>query len=100
MRRPRGPGGRFLTADEVAAIESGKGGELGDELAEKEEIETSTKASLTSSRNSGNKRKAAALGDDRPAPSNKKIKHEPARRSTSVEESDEPEEDDDGEDDT
>lgn len=101
MRRPRGPGGRFLTADEVAAIESGKGGELGDELADKEGIETPAKASLTSSRSSGNKRKAAtALGDERLTPSNKKIKHEPARRSTSVEESDEPEEDDEGDDDT
>lgn len=28
MRRPRGPGGRFLTADEVTAIERGEGGEL------------------------------------------------------------------------
>lgn len=28
MRRPRGPGGRFLTADEVAAME--KGGEIGE----------------------------------------------------------------------
>ncbi|PHH54635.1 Transcriptional activator hap2 [Ceratocystis fimbriata CBS 114723] len=27
MRRPRGPGGRFLTADEVAALEKGKNGE-------------------------------------------------------------------------
>lgn len=99
MRRPRGPGGRFLTADEVAAIESVKG-ELGDELADKEEIETPAKASLTSSRSSGNKRKAAALGDERSTPSNKKIKHEPARRSTSVEESDEPEEDDEGDEDT
>lgn len=29
MRRPRGPGGRFLTADEVAAMEKEKGGENG-----------------------------------------------------------------------
>ena len=27
MRRPRGPGGRFLTAEEVSAIERGEGGE-------------------------------------------------------------------------
>lgn len=31
MRRPRGPGGRFLTADEVAAMEKGAGGEAGTE---------------------------------------------------------------------
>lgn len=29
MRRPRGPGGRFLTADEVAAMEKEKAGENG-----------------------------------------------------------------------
>lgn len=100
MRRPRGPGGRFLTADEVAAIESGKGGELGDELANKEGTETPAKGSLTSSRSAGNKRKSAPLGDERQASSNKKVKHEPVRRSTSVEESDEPEEEEDGDEDT
>ncbi|KAL9105387.1 MAG: hypothetical protein Q9187_008719 [Circinaria calcarea] len=31
MRRPRGPGGRFLTADEVAAIEGGEGGVGGED---------------------------------------------------------------------
>jgi hypothetical protein len=30
MRRPRGPGGRFLTAEEVAAIEGKAGGQPGD----------------------------------------------------------------------
>lgn len=33
MRRPRGPGGRFLTADEVAEIEKGKGDGKTDEQA-------------------------------------------------------------------
>ena len=89
-----------MTADEVAAIESGKGGELGDAIADKDGAETSTKNSLTSSRSSGNKRKAVALGDDKQTPSTKKIKHEPARRSTSAEESDEPEDDEEGEDDS
>ncbi|KAL3713646.1 Transcriptional activator [Talaromyces marneffei ATCC 18224] len=39
MRRPRGPGGRFLTADEVAAIEKGKGLDGGDETAKPAESE-------------------------------------------------------------
>lgn len=89
-----------MTADEVAAIDSGKGGELGEEIGEKEGAETPAKATLATSRSSGNKRKASTLGDDKPTPSAKKAKHEPSRRSTSVEESDEPEEDDEGEDDT
>ena len=38
MRRPRGPGGRFLTADEVAAMENG-GNQVGDEGADKENID-------------------------------------------------------------
>lgn len=36
MRRPRGPGGRFLTADEVAAMEARAGGGGGDEIDLKE----------------------------------------------------------------
>ncbi|KAF2226619.1 CCAAT-binding transcription factor (CBF-B/NF-YA) subunit B-domain-containing protein, partial [Elsinoe ampelina] len=31
MRRPRGPGGRFLTADEVAAMAKNEGKENGDD---------------------------------------------------------------------
>lgn len=101
MRRPRGPGGRFLTAEEVAAIEDGsKGGELGDELADKHGSETPAKSSLANSRGAGSKRKSDALNDNRPPPPAKKIKHEAPRRSTSGEESEEPEEEDDGEDDT
>ena len=38
MRRPRGPGGRFLTADEVAAMENG-GTQVGDEGPDKENID-------------------------------------------------------------
>ena len=38
MRRPRGPGGRFLTADEVAAMENG-GAQVSDEGPDKENID-------------------------------------------------------------
>lgn len=95
MRRPRGPGGRFLTADEVAAIESGKGGELGEEGGSKSP-DTPAKTSMSGSRGSGTKRKAGALGG-KDAPASKKAKNDSARRSTS-DESDEPEDEDEGED--
>lgn len=48
MRRPRGPGGRFLTADEVAALEENGGGEIGNEPLPV---------------SNGNKRKATDMGD-------------------------------------
>lgn len=100
MRRPRGPGGRFLTADEVAAIESGKGDELGEELVDsKEDIDTSAKGSISGSRGAGSKRKSGVLGVGGPTPTNKKVKTEAARTSTSAEESEEPEEEDEADDD-
>ena len=77
MRRPRGPGGRFLTAEEVAAIEKGKGGELGGEA----------KAEEVAKPKSGSKRKSE-VGADTP---NKKSK--PTRASTDEDD------DEDGEDD-
>lgn len=52
MRRPRGPGGRFLTADEVAEIERTKG-EPGDELDH-------NATSLPKSGGAGTKRKSDA----------------------------------------
>lgn len=61
MRRPRGPGGRFLTADEVAEIERKKG-EGADGSNENEEDGGSAK--------SGTKRKSVAGSDT----SNKKAK--------------------------
>lgn len=101
MRRPRGPGGRFLTADEVAAIENdGKSGELGDEHGDKHGLDAPPKSTLGNSRGAGSKRKSGALNDDRAAPAAKKAKHEAPRRSTSGEDSEEAEEEDDGEDDT
>ncbi|KAL8970820.1 MAG: hypothetical protein Q9183_001338 [Haloplaca sp. 2 TL-2023] len=84
MRRPRGPGGRFLTADEVAAIESGKS------------VEEVVAASKAAEPKGGKKRKSGA---DRSTPTAKKVKTEAPRQSTSAEESEEPEEEEDGEED-
>ncbi|KAF8251445.1 hypothetical protein K440DRAFT_579423, partial [Wilcoxina mikolae CBS 423.85] len=48
MRRPRGPGGRFLTAEEVAAMERDKrGGENGDGGVQQEVIKENEKPSNT-----------------------------------------------------
>jgi nuclear transcription factor Y, alpha len=52
MRRPRGPGGRFLTADEVAAIERSKSGGDGDSNHETATDSTTTKTSAGSKRKS------------------------------------------------
>jgi hypothetical protein len=72
MRRPRGPGGRFLTAEEVAAIEKNKGGD-GSSDGKPEEAAPAPK--------SGSKRKSE-VGSSGP---NKKSKRDP----------DTPEDDDD-----
>lgn len=82
MRRPRGPGGRFLTADEVAAMEKGEA-PPGDD-AEKEN------AGNGASNSTSGKRKA---GRDTPS-SNKKKKTEDVE-----DEEDEDDEDEDAEDD-
>lgn len=63
MRRPRGPGGRFLTADEVAAMEKEKGGENGLSSENSKQLETPA---------SGTKRKAAS--DDADGSATKKSK--------------------------
>lgn len=63
MRRPRGPGGRFLTAEEVAAMEKEQG------LGGGENGETSTKH--TDSSSSGTKRKAESNLRDTPSKKNK-----------------------------
>lgn len=97
MRRPRGPGGRFLTAEEVAA--GGKGENAGEDLADKTGIESNSKNSLASSRSSGNKRKASSV-DDKSIRSAKRMKPDTVKESTSAEDSDEPDEDDEGEEDT
>lgn len=97
MRRPRGPGGRFLTAEEVAA--GGKGENAGEDLGDKVGNESTSKNSLASSRSSGNKRKASSVGDEKSIRSAKKIKLDTGKGSTSAEDSDEPDEDDEGEED-
>lgn len=62
MRRPRGPGGRFLTADEVAALEKGEGkpGENGTPASKK-----------TDNATSGTKRKAADNDNETPVKKSK-----------------------------
>lgn len=90
MRRPRGPGGRFLTAEEVAAMDAQKGGEGEDGNKENASIPGKPAAS------SGPKRKASTT-QLKGTPNNKKNKAGTARQSTSEE--DEDEDEDDGEDD-
>ena len=97
MRRPRGPGGRFLTAEEVAA--GGRGDHAGEDLMDKTGTESNSKNSLASSRSSGNKRKSSALGDEKSSRSAKKLKLDAIKGSTSAEDSDEPDEDDEGDED-
>ncbi|KAK3172729.1 hypothetical protein OEA41_006053 [Lepraria neglecta] len=90
MRRPRGPGGRFLTAEEVSLIEKGEGGELQKYAPKHEESDTSApgKSSKTSA-----KRKSNALDDDdESTPAAKK-----AKKDTPSGESEEPEDEDDDE---
>ncbi|KAL9072087.1 MAG: hypothetical protein Q9157_005245 [Trypethelium eluteriae] len=107
MRRPRGPGGRFLTADEVAAMEKGAG--LGsDEGMDKENagLTPTSKGGIAVVPNSGGKRKADAIGSDGGS-STKKSKNgdplavsEPGRPSTSGDDEEEEEDEDDADDDS
>ncbi|KAF1940238.1 hypothetical protein EJ02DRAFT_237121 [Clathrospora elynae] len=84
MRRPRGPGGRFLTADEVAAMDAGKDGEDGNK----------ENASIPSKPAAKRKASTAQL---KGTPKNKKAKAGAVQRRSTSEEDDE---DDDGEDDS
>jgi nuclear transcription factor Y, alpha len=61
MRRPRGPGGRFLTADEVAAMEARSG-------------QASSEPRENGATNGSAKRKAVKVDSDTPT---KRAKHEP-----------------------
>lgn len=90
MRRPRGPGGRFLTAEEVAAMDAQKDGEVGD--GNKENASSLPKPAG----NAGPKRKASST-QLKGTPNNKKNKAGAVRQSTSEEEDEE--DDDDAEDD-
>jgi hypothetical protein len=91
MRRPRGPGGRFLTADEVAEIERTKG-DGGDDA---DKLETPAKGvSGSGSGGSGTKRKAES---DNATPSKKAKTNAPAVRSSAEEDDDDEDDaDDDG----
>lgn len=83
MRRPRGPGGRFLTADEVAEIER-KHAEGGGEEAETTVTPAPAKQNNSTGPSSGSKRKAE---DDDPTPS-KKLKTQAASEEEEEEEDD------------
>ncbi|KAF2465038.1 uncharacterized protein BDR25DRAFT_92356 [Lindgomyces ingoldianus] len=96
MRRPRGPGGRFLTADEVAAMEANKGGP-GEEDGNKENANTPAKATQAQP-SSGSKRKAASA-QLKGTPSNKKTKTGAPVQRPSTSEDDDEEDDDDADDD-
>ncbi|KAG9245546.1 CCAAT-binding transcription factor (CBF-B/NF-YA) subunit B-domain-containing protein [Calycina marina] len=88
MRRPRGPGGRFLTADEVAEIVRTKGGGEGD--GDGAPTGTPVKGVSASSGGSGSKRKAT----DATNTLSKKIKPnpKPTRNSEDDEEDDDADE--------
>jgi len=88
MRRPRGPGGRFLTAEEVAAMDAGEKGPEGGE-GNKENDAHPAKPSTSA----GPKRKASSTVL-KGTPNTKKNKAQ--RQSTSEEDEDEEDDEDDG----
>ena len=90
MRRPRGPGGRFLTADEVAEIERTKG-DGGDE--NDKSLETPAKGLSGGGVGSGTKRKAES---DNPTPSKKAKPNAPPPQRSSADDDDDDSADDDG----
>ncbi|KAI9847176.1 MAG: Transcriptional activator [Sclerophora amabilis] len=106
MRRPRGPGGRFLTADEVAEMERGNKVPDGteDDSVDKENLNLTPVKPLARSRGAGSGSKRKATGDHAPIKKAKTSGDQssltaedgPQRRSTSAEESEELEEDDEG----
>ncbi|KAK0730833.1 CCAAT-binding transcription factor (CBF-B/NF-YA) subunit B-domain-containing protein [Lasiosphaeris hirsuta] len=53
MRRPRGPGGRFLTAEEVAQIERDKAAASGETKQESEPVSTKTASGATKRKSEG-----------------------------------------------
>jgi len=68
MRRPRGPGGRFLTADEVAQIERDKASGTGGETKE-EPVSTKTASGGTKRKSEGNSTAASKKAKIAAAPS-------------------------------
>ena len=101
MRRPRGPGGRFLTAEEVSLIEKGEGGEL-QKYAPKvmenlNNQESDTSGPAKSSTSAGSKRKSGAKDDGESNPTKKNAKIETTKETPSGE-SEEADEEDEGDD--
>lgn len=96
MRRPRGPGGRFLTAEEVAAMEKKQANE---DTVGGRDIGVSNSPTIDVSAHNfmaGSKRKA---GDEERVESAKKLKAE-TKKSTSPEEDEDDEDDGEDEDDS
>jgi len=96
MRRPRGPGGRFLTADEVAAMEGGKGTEGSDGNNKENAHNTPNKGGAQpQSGSAGLKRKNAPGSQIKGTPSKKSKTsgggqvHRPSTSSESLEDEDE-----------
>jgi nuclear transcription factor Y, alpha len=81
MRRPRGPGGRFLTADEVAAMEKNKVNVAGQENASDPVKPASENISATQ------KRKSGTVNNEHENQAKKVKTGAPPRTSISVEES-------------
>lgn len=88
MRRPRGPGGRFLTAEEVAAMEAKKEADGGDGSNKENPSPDAKPAANSATANTGAKRKSSA-NHANDTPSNKKTK-----TSNTSEEDDDDDEDD------
>ena len=96
MRRPRGPGGRFLTAEEVSAIEKGEGGELQKYASNIPKAEANSPLDEKAPQ-PGSKRKGRDEDEDTSA---KKSKNGQSKKSSSPEEEDDEDDDDpDAEDD-
>ena len=95
MRRPRGPGGRFLTSDEVAEMErkaqAQNKGEGVDELDTKE----ASKVAQAAAPGSAGKRKAVSA----PASAQKKVKNNSGSMAVKHPDEDVDEDDDDDDDD-
>lgn len=92
MRRPRGPGGRFLTADEVAALEKGENGALIDDGNDKEN--TPAKGTQSGLPGSAGKRKAPPTHNTQTSAKKAKAGDGgPVKRPSTSEEDEEEEED-------
>jgi len=97
MRRPRGPGGRFLTAEEVAQIRKGGGLPEGDDGNDKENANTPSRVSQGMQGGSMGKRKAGAMSGGK---SNaKKAKNGVVQKPSSGEDDEEDDDDEDADDD-